>query len=120
MDVKYVLNEDDFLKFHRYTIASVPAMIWRYRLFRWVIPVGAMVQGIWFTIKMPHDSSDKIWGLGVIGVSLLLLVGAPQLYNGLIRMSFRKMMSALENSSTLSRSAHAPAMKSGYVSEWQR
>lgn len=75
IDAEYTLTEDDFLTFHRYTIASVPGIRWRYRLFRWGYPIALMLNGIWLTVRMPHDVADKIYGIGFIGVAALLLIG---------------------------------------------
>jgi hypothetical protein len=101
MDAEYTLTEDDFLKLHLHAETVIPALRWRYRMFRWGIPVGAVIYGIGFTamvFKGPSSLSDKILGLIFLGMALLLLAGAHKLHVSLNRWSVRTQMRARQHS----------------------
>ncbi|MCW3055111.1 MAG: hypothetical protein JWN14_4281 [Chthonomonadales bacterium] len=98
MDAEYTLTEDDYFKLQEHANEVVPAMKWRYRLLRWVLPVGAVVYAIGLAATMPKDSSDRIEGVVFIGMALIFLIGAPKLFEFLERRMLRAQMRARQNS----------------------
>ena len=98
MGIEYTLTEDDFLKLRLHGQDVVPAFKWRYRMFRWIVPIGGIIYAAGMTAAIPAGSPDKGIGIGFIGMTVALLLGAPKLFEVLERMNVRTLMRARENS----------------------
>ena len=101
MDAEYTLTEDDFLKLALHCDRSIPALRWRYTMFRWVVPLVAVAYGIGLTFivfRGPSSASDKMLGPTFIGMALLLLLVAPKLHEVFTRMNVRTLMRARQDS----------------------
>lgn len=101
MGIDYTLTEDDFLKLALHGERIIPALKWRYTVFRWVIPLVAVAYGIGLTFMVfrgPSSASDKMLGPTFIGMALVLLLVAPKLHEVLTRMNVRTLMRARQNS----------------------
>lgn len=126
MDIEYTLTAEDYLQLNLHADEIIPAMKARYLLFRWGLPIGALIYFTWLGLVLAKELTEKIEAMLFIGMALLLLVGGGRFYIFLTRRSIQTGLRLRKDSFLLDPlrmlllpdEVHVSSSKANYIYKW--